>query len=187
MPLSDKVQKDLHLLYNATNEDIRFAKSQKWRITYYTILLMGGLTYLKVTHIPHSWLADIPLLSKIPLLGNVYNLSIIVLAILTVYLIQSIESDIRNKYRPKIKEITARLTVTFKKTHTIDPHYLRIRYNWLYSAVLSLTVIVAAFLLFLIPPKTANLMNDAQRSSPKDQAIELLESKSLPHHKQCFP
>ena len=39
------IQQDIHLAYNALIEDIRFAKAQQWKITYYAFLVLGSVAY----------------------------------------------------------------------------------------------------------------------------------------------
>ena len=40
-------QKDLHTWYTLTVDDIKFAKTQMWRLTFYAISLMLAMAFLK--------------------------------------------------------------------------------------------------------------------------------------------
>ncbi len=133
-------QKDLHLIYTSSVEDIRFAKSQQWRLTYYALILMVALMYLKTKYpLCFSW-DDVLINSLIPLIAGV-----------AITFLWKMEGDIR-RYRGRIKGVRAFLTGPFKNIIKLEANYLERGYKSGYVAIMSGTLVGAALLLMFVPP-----------------------------------
>jgi hypothetical protein len=140
MVVDEKTQKDLHLIYTASIEDIKFAKRQQWQLTYYALISMGALMYLKTRyHLPFCW-------------GDaLINVLIIIIAIFAIFLLWKMENDIR-RYRGRIRQARILLSDQFKNIIELDANYLKASYKIGYLLIMSTTLAVAAFLLALVPP-----------------------------------
>jgi len=157
--MNEEVQKDLHLVYTTSVGDIKFAKLQQWRITYYALVLMIGIFYLIKHYSLHlTWIF-------------VLQLVIPILALSAVSFLIKIENDIF-KYRSKMVQTGERLSNEFKKINPVDENYLkRKRVNiintiWKFSILIPLykteylhiqmgTISIVGFLLLLIAITTS--------------------------------
>ena len=109
--LDDKIQKDLHLIYSVSIDDIRFAKQQQWRMTYYALLLMAGIFYIRTNN-------------QFPLIWHIILIIITVLiAGFAVVFIIEIENDIVG-YRHRIVQTRKGLSDEFIRTIKIHKDYL---------------------------------------------------------------
>ena len=132
-----ETQKDLHLLYTTSVDDIRFTKKQQWQYTYYALMLMAGIAYLMKTYPGFYFLGDI-------FIGAI--------AIPTILLIDKAENDIVTKYRPRIKATHKRLSNTFQRIVKLHKKYTERIYGIGYFLVLFFTVLGTALLLIFITP-----------------------------------
>lgn len=142
----DITQKDLHLIFTTSVEDIKFAKLQQWRITYYAMLLMAGIFYIRTYYQLHCFW-------HICLI-----IFILVLAFIALMLLYKIEKDIL-KYRTRIKEIQGNLSQNIQGIYDLDKNYVKIgsvlkisKYQRGFYYIQSFTILIAAFIFSFIPP-----------------------------------
>ena len=110
--INDETRQDLHLSYTTSVEDIRFAKQQQWRLTYYALLLMIGIFYLRSNN-------ELDLIWHIAL-----ALITVGIAVSAVLLIIEIEKDLHG-YRSKMIKIENALSSEFKKINPADKDKLK--------------------------------------------------------------
>jgi len=144
----DQTQKDLHLIYAISVEDIKFAKQQQWRITYYTLILMASIFYLRTYYQLH-YFCDIFLLIATPLI-----------AFVALYILIKIESDMLN-YRSKIVQVNDSLSDEFININQISKKYLKTcnifnisipLHKCEFLLIQIITISIAAILLSIIAP-----------------------------------
>ena len=100
--INDETRQDLHLIYTTSIGDIRFAKQQQWRLTYYALLLIIGIFYLRSSNELHLfWHIVLVLIT-------------LVIAISAVLLIIEIEKDLHG-YRSTMIKIENALSNEFKR------------------------------------------------------------------------
>ena len=98
-PLSGKDPEDYRLLYSIYTHDIRFAKQQQWRITYYAFILMSGIYYIRTHNQSH-------------LFWHIFlQIILLIIAFTAVYFVLKIENRIL-RYRCKIKQVVRQQTYT---------------------------------------------------------------------------
>ena len=135
MALNEKTQKDLHLVFTTSVEDIRFAKKQQWQLTYYALILMAAITYFRLErHFSPCW-------SKV---------LIIAIASATFILIVNMEYTIVRTYRPRLADTRCHLSEEFKDIWKREDSYLEWYYKIWYFLVLTGTIAIAASLLLSI-------------------------------------
>lgn len=130
----EKTQKDLHLIYSTTVEDIRFAKRQQWQITYYALILMAAIYYFMGKY-------------------QVFPLSKILISIVgfvTIVLLCRIEKDIHSRYRPRIDAVRNKLSHDFQSIILIEQDYLKSKYKFGYLFIMCMTVLLFSVLLIVI-------------------------------------
>lgn len=117
MTTNDQTQEDLHLVFQTSLDDIRFAKRQQWRITYYSIILMGTIEYFS---------------QKFNLFLFSYSISssTIIFLIMTAAVLAFIkcESDI-SKYRDRLSGARKMLSTDFKDIYRLEETHS----SWIYS------------------------------------------------------
>jgi hypothetical protein len=139
------VQKDLHLIYSISIEDIRFAKKQQWQISFYALALMVGLAFLQGTSTLPYWLTDIPLFK------NIFNVLISAVALAGILLLLGIERDIR-KYRTRVQQVRNKLSPQAQEILKLERGYTLLLYKWYYAALLCGTIAIAGVLLLIVSP-----------------------------------
>jgi len=150
---NDRTRQDLHLLYTTSVGDIRFAKQQQWRFTYYALLLMTGIFYLRSN-------TELHLCWHIALAATT-----LLIAVFAVWVIIRIEDDLL-RYRSKMIEVENRLPNIFgnlSKTKEMEEKKRKIlwecktlkikilRYKCEYLLIQISAIFVAAFFLVVIP------------------------------------
>ena len=135
----DRIQNDLHLLYTNTVEDIKFAKTQMWQITFFAISLMLALAFLRNSF------------NSIDV-GFVFVIGII--ALFAIVLIIKIQRDIHKKYRTKITEIQNISSVITNVFPVIFGDEIRKYKKWHYDIsywlILIASILAVAVLIFLV-------------------------------------
>ncbi len=131
-PLNGGNPEDCRLLYAIYTQDIRFAKQQQWRITYYALILMGAIAYF-MEKSKMSYFLDIAIY---PGVGIVL---IFLVAFSSICLLVLINHNI-NVYR----EIIENMDET--KRHNRNPHI-----DTFYSILFVGTIIMTGIFLCLFP------------------------------------
>ncbi len=143
---NNQTQKDLHLIYSISVEDIKFAKLQQWRITYYTFMLVGGIFYLRRYH--HIYI------------DFIFHLAALVVPLAAIWFLVMIERNIL-EYRFKLVKVRGCLSDEFMCINPIDKNYLKTispfkikipLYNYQYLLIQIITIYFAGILLCIIPP-----------------------------------
>ena len=143
MALDDQTHKDLHLIFKSDIDNIRFAKKQQWRITYYALILMVGIKYLAQKY-------------KLFLFSKNISSSVIIwlIAIAALVAFGKCEWDICTNYRKRLRETRQRLSSEFKKVYQPKKIYGSWLYDLLWILFLCGTIVVAALLLIYSVPIT---------------------------------
>ncbi len=123
-PLSEKIPEDCRLLYSIYTQDIRFAKQQLWRITYYALILMSAIAYFTAKTESPCWVSMV---------------LIALLACISILWLLFIHKDI-NGYRKIIGAMDK--TKPNNRNQFIDK---------LYPIIFVSTISIAAFLLCFFP------------------------------------
>ena len=148
--MNPAIHKDLHLIYTTSIGDIRFAKQQQWRLTYYALLLIIGVFYLRSSDELHLfWHIFLALIT-------------LVIAISAVLLIIEIEKDLYG-YRSKMIKIENALSGEFKKINPADKDKLKYKqfeirkwiltipcYKYEYLLIQTVAILATAVILIIL-------------------------------------
>ena len=142
-PLNGKDPEDYRLIYSISVDDIRFAKQQQWRITYYTLIIMSGIYYIRSHYILSCfWEIFLPICTSVACISAVVILGFI-------------EKDIR-RYRSRLLQVRASLTNEFMSIVKLDKKYLTKSYKPGYLLIQRVSILVSAYLFIFMPSNLSN-------------------------------